>query len=69
MPRPLNPKDASSLSLEVVAPPRTETDEVLEGLKAEKPQDTSWHLLRVRPPESLLWAGSLLKPCQHCLLQ
>lgn len=45
--------DTSCLSLEVVAPPRTETNEVLEELRAEKPQDTSWHLLLMGPHESL----------------
>lgn len=67
MPRPLNQKDTSCVSLEAVAPPRTETNEVLEGLRAERPQDTSWHLLRVGPPESRFWAGSLLQLCQLAL--
>lgn len=69
MPRSLNPKDTSCLSLEVAALPRTETNEALEGLRVEKPQDTGWHLLWVGPLESLLWTGSLLKLCQHCLIQ
>lgn len=50
MPRPLNQKDTSCLSLEAVTPPGTETNEVLEGLRTEKPQDTSWHLPRPREP-------------------
>lgn len=69
MPWSLTQKDPSCLSLEVVAPPGTETNEVLEGLRAKKPQDTSWHLPPVGPPRSLLWGGSLLKLCQHCLVQ
>lgn len=69
MPRPLNQKATSCLSLEVEAPPRTETNEVLEGLRTERPQDTSWHLPWVGPPESLFWAGSLLKLCQCRLVQ
>lgn len=36
--------DTSCLSLEVVAPPRTETNEVLGEVRAEKPRDATWHL-------------------------
>lgn len=51
MPRPLNQKATSCLSLEVEAPPRTETNEVLEGLEQRGPRTRAgifhgWGLLR-----------------------
>lgn len=60
--------DTSCLSLEVVAPPSTETNEVLGEESREGPGHDPASLRR-GPPESLLGSGLWLKLFQYRFVQ